>query len=214
MDIDPAAATPRTSTRDRTVLRAQLDAWLAPQIPGARITDFSAPTANGMSSETLLFTAVWRDGVEDTTHRCVARLPPAADAVPVFPVYDLEKQSRVMQIARARACTQVTLCMAGGGGASAAARAEAIFRPGALRWSGTGAAADGQGGHHARRESASVERTAWWWGGASGSSCCLAQLAPPSRSRRLMPRRRCASLGRNGEAWFGVKGLPTPPMAA
>lgn len=107
MDIDPDAATPRTSTRDRTVLRAQLASWLAQQIPGARITDFSAPTANGMSSETLLFTAVWRDGAEDTTHRCVARLPPAADAVPVFPVYDLEKQSRVMQIARERSALPV-----------------------------------------------------------------------------------------------------------
>ena len=91
--------------------------------------------------------------------------------------------------------------MARGGGPSADARAApAIFRPGALRWSGTGAAADGQGGHHARRESASVERTGWWWGGASGSIRSLAQFAPPSRSRRLMPRGRCASLGRNGEA--------------
>ena len=103
--------------------------------------------------------------------------------------------------------SQVTLCMARGGGASAAGRAAAIFRPGALRWSGSGAAADGQGGQHARRESASVERTGWWWGGASGSSCCLAQCAPPSRSRRLMPRGWCATPWRNGEALVRGEGV-------
>ena len=102
MDIDPAAATPRTSTRDRAVLREHLGVWLARERPGATITEFSAPTANGMSSETLLFTARWDDGAGDAEHRCVARLPPASDAVPVFPVYDLEKQSRVMRIARER----------------------------------------------------------------------------------------------------------------
>jgi len=83
----------------------------------------------------------------------------------------------------------------------------AFSAPGAVRWSGTGAAADVQGGHHARRESASVERTGWWWGGASGSSCCLAQCALPSRSRRLMPRGRCPSLGRNGEALVRGEGV-------
>jgi len=107
MDIDAAASTPRTSTRDRDALRAALGMWLAQQKPGARITAFSAPTANGMSSETLLFTAVWDEGVGEQEHQCVARLPPAADAVPVFPVYDLEKQSRVMQIARERTALPV-----------------------------------------------------------------------------------------------------------
>jgi aminoglycoside phosphotransferase (APT) family kinase protein len=102
MDIDPASPSPRTSTRDRTELRARLEAWLESQYAGARITDFSAPTANGMSSETLLFTAIWADEGIEGRHRCVARLPPAADAVPIFPVYDLEKQSRVMRIARER----------------------------------------------------------------------------------------------------------------
>ena len=114
--------------------------------------------------------------------------------------------ARVASLARS-APAQVTLCMGRAGGALTDARAVAIFRPGALRWSGTGAAAAGQGGHHARRESASVEQTGWWWGSASGSSCCLAQFAPPSRSRRLMPRGRCASLGRNGEALVRGEGV-------
>jgi aminoglycoside phosphotransferase (APT) family kinase protein len=107
MEIDPESATPRTSTRDRDELRTRLGAWLATERPGARITEFSAPTANGMSSETLLFSATWDDGSGECEHRCVARLPPAADAVPVFPVYDLEKQSRVMQIARERTALPV-----------------------------------------------------------------------------------------------------------
>lgn len=102
IEIDPASPTPRTSTRDRDELRKRLSAWLAERIPGARITDFSAPTANGMSSETVLFEAHWDEGGVRGVHRCVARLPPDPGAVPVFPVYDLEKQFRVMQIARER----------------------------------------------------------------------------------------------------------------
>jgi aminoglycoside phosphotransferase (APT) family kinase protein len=82
-------------------------AWLQPRLPGARIPQLSAPTGNGMSSETLLFDVEFpQDGA--TGHlRCVARLPPDASSMPVFPLYDLRKQFRVMQIARERSAVPI-----------------------------------------------------------------------------------------------------------
>ena len=102
MEFDPDSARPRTSTRDREVLRGALQDWLGQRVPGARITSLNAPESNGMSSETLLFDLAWQEQGEQRTQRCVARLPPDASAMPVFPVYDLAKQFRAMQIARER----------------------------------------------------------------------------------------------------------------
>ena len=102
MEIDPESARPRTSTRDRDALRVSLQAWLAKRLPGARITALNAPESNGMSSETLLFDVSWQDDGQERSRRCVARLPPDASAMPVFPDYDLAKQFRAMQIARER----------------------------------------------------------------------------------------------------------------
>ena len=50
---------PRTSTRDHAVLRSQLEAWLQTKLPHTTVTDFTVPSTNGMSSETILFDAVW-----------------------------------------------------------------------------------------------------------------------------------------------------------
>jgi aminoglycoside phosphotransferase (APT) family kinase protein len=100
MEVDPAR--PRTSTRDRDELQQRLGSWLSARLDGARITELAAPQGNGMSSETLLFTVTWNEAGEPRTQRCVARLPPDAASMPVFPVYDLEKQFRVMQLARER----------------------------------------------------------------------------------------------------------------
>lgn len=80
----------RTSTRDLDDLRERLSAWLGRQV--SRVT---RPSANGMSSETLFFTV---DGT-----RCVARLAPTEEAVPIFPSYDLGVQFEVMRLARERA---------------------------------------------------------------------------------------------------------------
>lgn len=86
-----------TSTRDEDELRERLAAWLAeqPEVVGTPWLDrVERPDANGMSSETLLFEARWAGG----GGRFVARLRPAADAYPVFPTYDLERQVRVMRL--------------------------------------------------------------------------------------------------------------------
>ena len=90
---------PTTSTRDRSAMRAGLEHWLRQRHPGGTgttIVEFDAPSANGMSSETVLLTVEWDNGGQ--RERLVARLCPDAAAVPVFPTYDLEKQFRVMQL--------------------------------------------------------------------------------------------------------------------
>jgi aminoglycoside phosphotransferase (APT) family kinase protein len=60
------------------------------------------PSATGMSSETLLFTASWEDEGEPRAGSFVARVAPDQADVPVFPVYDLEAQYRVMELVGAR----------------------------------------------------------------------------------------------------------------
>ena len=83
------------SSRDRSELRTRLRAWLATRLPdGAspQITSLEGTSANGMSSETLLFDATWTDRGAPREERLVARLAPDAHDVPVFPRYDLDRQ--------------------------------------------------------------------------------------------------------------------------
>ncbi|GAA0358370.1 phosphotransferase family protein [Microbispora corallina] len=94
------AARMRTSTRDTAELRGRIEAWLRDRVDArAAVSGLSTPETNGLSSETLLFDASW-DG---RTVACVARMAPSADAVPVFPDYDLGRQVEVMRVARERA---------------------------------------------------------------------------------------------------------------
>ena len=62
------------------------------------ISDVSSPESNGMSSETLLFTAVWDEDGAPVAHRLVARIEPPATDYPVFTTYDLGMQFRVMRL--------------------------------------------------------------------------------------------------------------------
>src|SRR5689334_478617 len=83
------------SSRDPDQVRAALQAWLATRLPASaapEITELHATSANGMSSETLLFDATW-DG---DAHHLVARVAPDTHDVPVFPSYDLTRQHRVI----------------------------------------------------------------------------------------------------------------------
>ncbi|MFI6731699.1 phosphotransferase family protein [Nonomuraea sp. NPDC050451] len=90
----------RTSTRDLVDLRGSLARWLRGRVGGsASVSEVSRPTENGLSSETLFFTATWDEG----RTRCVARLAPAVEAVPVFPSYDLRAQFGIMRLAREKA---------------------------------------------------------------------------------------------------------------
>ena len=96
----PDGSRPRTSTRDPEELQRRLEAWLATRLPAGAdpsVPSLAVPETNGMSSETLLFDAEWRNGTGPRRRALVARLAPEPSAVPVFPRYDLERQFRVMQ---------------------------------------------------------------------------------------------------------------------
>jgi aminoglycoside phosphotransferase (APT) family kinase protein len=90
----------RTS-RDPEQLRQQLEAWIGQQLgTGAApsVTDLEATSANGMSSETVLFRASWRDGDNQRDEGLVARVAPAAADVPVFASYDMDRQFRIIEL--------------------------------------------------------------------------------------------------------------------
>jgi aminoglycoside phosphotransferase (APT) family kinase protein len=56
---------PVPDQRDPGITQAKLEAWLCEQLPGAtgvRVPQVQTPTANGFSSETLIFDAEWFDG--------------------------------------------------------------------------------------------------------------------------------------------------------
>ncbi len=101
VDVVPEHIT--TSTRDRDEMARRLQAWLSGVLGGDRrpeVTEVSAPEGNGMSSETLLFTALWDDDGERARHRLVARVEPPPTDYPVFTTYDLAQQYRVMRLVR------------------------------------------------------------------------------------------------------------------
>lgn len=90
------------SSRDRGEVQERLAAWLAAKLgadASPRITALEGTSANGMSSETLLFDATWNDdtGVP-CDRRLVARLAPGAHDVPVFPRYDLGRQFEAIRL--------------------------------------------------------------------------------------------------------------------
>jgi len=94
---ESAPARPRTSTRDRGDLRERLERWLARRFGEALVSPLAGPATNGMSSETLLFDASWREGGVQKSASLVGRVAPDPAAVPVFPSYDMERQFRVMR---------------------------------------------------------------------------------------------------------------------
>jgi len=86
------------TTRDRSELRDQLEAWLSSKETDAKLTELSVPD-NGMSSETVLFGASWTDESGSPVEAdLVARLAAPEDAVPVFPNYDLDMQYKVIDL--------------------------------------------------------------------------------------------------------------------
>jgi aminoglycoside phosphotransferase (APT) family kinase protein len=100
MSADPTE-TPKRSSRDRDQLAERLRTWLAGRLaPGAEpeLSQLSSPSSTGMSSETLLFDASWKEGGGRHAGAFVARLEPDAGDVPVFPVYDLESQFRLLRL--------------------------------------------------------------------------------------------------------------------
>jgi aminoglycoside phosphotransferase (APT) family kinase protein len=100
-DHDPRdnASMQRTS-RDHEDLKLALQKWLATKLPeGAdpQIAKLSTSSATGMSSETVLFPAIWKDGETLRAEDLVCRIAPHPDDVPVFPTYDMKSQFEVIQ---------------------------------------------------------------------------------------------------------------------
>jgi aminoglycoside phosphotransferase (APT) family kinase protein len=82
-------------------MRRQLEAWLATKLPAdaaPAIRSLEGTSANGMSSETLLFDAEWTQAGARRAERLVARVAPDATDVPVFPSYDLDRQYHAIRL--------------------------------------------------------------------------------------------------------------------
>lgn len=90
-----------TTTRDPAALGSSIESWLATKLPaGAAPTvfDVTKPEGNGMSSETLLFSARWTEDGNEQRRRFVARIEPELDKLPIFQTYDLRLQFDVMAL--------------------------------------------------------------------------------------------------------------------
>lgn len=99
----------RHSTRDPAILTGRLQRWLRDRVadPTASAGEVRTATANGMSSDTVLFTARWQAGGDARVERLVARLAPDPADVPVFPRYDLPAQFATLRVLHARSAVPV-----------------------------------------------------------------------------------------------------------
>jgi aminoglycoside phosphotransferase (APT) family kinase protein len=90
------------STRDADDLRTSLNAWLGAQLPAGAapdVTEIGSNSANGMSSETVLFQADWTDVDGTPKHEdLVARIAPDEANEPVFASYELANQFDLLEL--------------------------------------------------------------------------------------------------------------------
>lgn len=99
--MSSAAASPVVAyaTRDLEILAGKLSGWLAGKLPGAsdiRITDLSYPLGAGMSHETILFDATWKDMSGLRERGMVVRIKPMSAHVYHDDMF--EEQYRLMQL--------------------------------------------------------------------------------------------------------------------
>ncbi|MCK0439847.1 phosphotransferase family protein [Gordonia alkaliphila] len=86
-------ARPTQSQREPEWLRERLHAWIKTRAgDDAAVTEVELPSANGMSSETLLVQAV----IDGAPESLVVRVAPLESSDPVFPSYDLDGQFRLI----------------------------------------------------------------------------------------------------------------------
>ncbi len=100
----------KTSTRDLNVIQERLTAWMAKTLgPGSepKLSEIRNPGSGGMSSETLLFDMSWKENGIERSGSFVGRLPPAANAMPVFPEYDFHLQVEVTRLVGERSKVKV-----------------------------------------------------------------------------------------------------------
>ena len=88
------------SSRDVTTLPAVMSKWLATVLPAGatpEVTVESGVDSNGMSSETIILTARWREDGQPLEQKLVARVAPTVEDVQVFPTYRLDHQFEVIR---------------------------------------------------------------------------------------------------------------------
>ncbi len=88
------------SSRDITALPGVMSRWLSTVLPGGatpEVTVESGVDSTGMSSETIIVTARWRQDGQQTEQKLVTRVAPAAEDVQVFPTYRLDHQFEVIR---------------------------------------------------------------------------------------------------------------------
>ncbi len=97
-----ATATPSIvapNVRDLAELGATLAEWLETRLADARdirVTNLSYPLGAGMSHETILFDAAWREGGADRAQGMVVRIKPVRDTV--YPDDLFDQQYRLIQL--------------------------------------------------------------------------------------------------------------------
>ena len=109
-DVPSAESVAHRSSREPEELRGSLQAWLTRTLPAdaaPEIVDIAGTSANGQSSETILFDAEWADDGRRTHHELVARIAPAPGDVPVFPGYDLPLQAETIRTVAAHSTVPV-----------------------------------------------------------------------------------------------------------
>ena len=97
--VEPESLVHRTS-RTPEGLRGPLEGWLARGLGDEatpRVVDIQGTSANGQSSETVLFDVEWAEGGESTRQELVVRMAPFRHDVPVFASYDLTLQAETIR---------------------------------------------------------------------------------------------------------------------
>jgi aminoglycoside phosphotransferase (APT) family kinase protein len=86
------------NTIDPQEAERSLTRWLATKLPGAddiRVSGVRIPSSSGLSAETVMFDASWRENGVERREGLVARVQPSGPAV--FPSYHLDLEHRVMK---------------------------------------------------------------------------------------------------------------------
>jgi aminoglycoside phosphotransferase (APT) family kinase protein len=100
-DGPPDVTDMQRSSRDPEAVRSSLERWLSLRLgqgSDPAVPEVGATTANGMSSDTILFRAEWNEAGDRRDEALVARVAPVDADVPVFPSYDLARQFEVMRL--------------------------------------------------------------------------------------------------------------------
>jgi aminoglycoside phosphotransferase (APT) family kinase protein len=91
----------QVSSRDPQALRSRLEGWLAGRLPegsAPTVPEVASTSTNGMSSDTVLFSARWQEQGVARVEGLVARIAPDPADVPVFPNYDLARQYETLRL--------------------------------------------------------------------------------------------------------------------